>query len=625
MRDFIARGQHFFLNGNEIFLRGAQQDGTSPIKGYTPMDKEYWNKIMAQSKAYGLNHLRCHTWCPPEAAFVAADEYGIILQVELPSYGPEYKELTRIIDHFGNHPSFCLLSLGNELFNHDENSKKAINDARKHDARHLYTCTSNPVANNCDDDFFVSAWGWGTDSIVDTYPEKINIGGKPIVGIVWSGGDGVSTTRFNTQLPETQFDYREEVKQSPVPVISHEAGQWAMFPDLDAIGKYSGTLRNSNYERIKLRLEKRGMLSQAHDFALASGKFSALLYKEEIESALRTPNLAGINLLGINDFQGQNLAVVGVLDEFWDSKNLVNANIHSQYCNAIVPLALMEKRIWRQNEIFNAQIELAHYGETDLFNVCPRWQITSADGKIMIEGMLAQQDLSHGELKSLGKISFQANKLKAPQKYILTVDIDQNKIKNSWDFWVYSSDLTIDRGKVLILNSWGKEAKSALESGKNVLLIPNVKSLTDGYRENCFTPVFWNSIFKWMQKAHTLGVLCDPASRVFSQFPTENYSNWQWWDIAMNSNAMCLNKFPQQLKPLIQVIDTYAINDKLAYLWECKIGKGKLVVSTINFSEKTDKRPACTQLYKSVLNYMNSNEFNPKDELSMQFLDNLFK
>ncbi|MEI6680047.1 MAG: hypothetical protein WCL21_15645 [Mariniphaga sp.] len=624
MREFTTLGKNFLMNGKKIFLRGAQQDGSAPIENYVPMGRDYWLRIMKISREYGLNHLRCHTWCPPEAAFAAADEVGIILQIELPSYGPNYKELNRIIDTYGNHPSFCLLALGNELFNHDDASKKAVNGARLHDPRHLYTCTSHPYSPGCDDDFFVSAWGWRDDSIVDNYPKKVNAGGNPIVGIVWGGGDVSTKTRFNMQIPATQMDYRNEIKKSPIPVISHEVGQWAMFPDLSILEKYTGTLRNTNYERIKLKLESRGMLEQAQDFAMASGKFSALLYKEEIESALRTPNLGGFNLLGINDFEGQNLAVVGILDEFWDSKNILTPNKHHQYCGPIVPLVRMTKRVWNQNEILDVSVELAHYGENDLLKAQPLWHISNAKGAIIQQGKFKQQDLIQGGLRNLGTISQSLIGVSIAQKLTLTVEIQNSKIKNSWEFWVYPTEINVQPEKIKIFNSWGNNIKEALNAGERVLLIPDLGSLKDGYRESCFTTVFWNSIFKRMQRAHTMGILCNPSHPIFKDFPTDSYSNWQWWDIAMNANAMYLNNFPVKMKPLVQVIDTYAINDKLAYVWECKVSKGSLLVSTINFSKNMEQRPASKQLYKSLTDYMNGKDFNPENELTSAFIDGIF-
>ncbi|MDP3913599.1 MAG: hypothetical protein Q8R96_07670 [Bacteroidota bacterium] len=581
------------------------------------MEKSDWLHLIGIAKEYGLNSLRFHSWCPPKAAFEAADGLGIILQIELPyGFGPGQKsdypllELRTILDAYGNHPSFCMLSLGNERFTHNDDTKKSIADAKQYDPRHLYTCTSHPLAMNCVDDFFEAADGGTND--------------KLIVGIEWGGGDVVSSSRFNTKSPETKSDYRNVIKDFDVPIVSHEAGQWAMFPNLNEISKYTGVLQNTNYERIKQALDDKGLLDYAGDFAMASGKFAAILYKEEIESALRTPNFGGICLLGLTDFQGQNLAVVGILDAFWESKGIVTPKQHRMYFSSTVPLARMVKRVWKQNEVFTASAEIAHFGEKDLFKTHSNWTISSEDGKVLFNGQFKTLNIPIGGLTSLGDISVLFNKIKAPQKLILSIEIPSTEIKNTWDIWVYPSEVNLSIGKVKVVNTWDNNVKKALESGENVLLIPKLESLKDGYRASCFTTVFWNSIFKKYQKAHTLGILCDPSNPVFSSFPTDSFSNWQWWDVTMNANAMYLNNMPKQLKPLIHVIDSYHINDRLTYVWECKVGKGKLLVSTIDFTTEIEKRTVSKQLEKSILDYMNSEQFNPKTELHFTDIDNLF-
>ncbi|MBW8326049.1 MAG: hypothetical protein K0M50_14885 [Prolixibacteraceae bacterium] len=618
MRSFATQKGNFSINGKNTFLRRAEYDGASPIKNYPSMEKADWLRLMGVAKEYGLNSLRFHTWCPPKAAFEAADELGLYLQVELPSkWGGDVKEdypmreLETISDAYGNHPSFCMLTLGNERFTHNSNTKKAITDAKQYDIRHLYTCTSHPLATNCVDDYYEAADAGAKD--------------KLLVGIEWGGGDVVSSTRFNTKTPETKSDYRNAIRDFEVPIVSHEAGQWVMFPNLDEISKYTGVLENTNYERIRESLDKKGMLEYAADFAMASGKFAAILYKEEIESALRTPNFGGISLLGITDFQGQNLAVVGILDSFWESKGIVSPKQHRMYCSPTVPLARMGKRVWKQNETFTANAEIAHFGEKDLLKTQPSWSIASENGKVLLNGQFAKVNIPTGGLTPLGDISVSLNKIAAPQKLTLSIEIPSTEIKNSWDIWVYPSEIEASLGKVKVFNKWDTNAKNALALGENVLLLPQKESLKDGYRESCFTTVFWNSLFKNFQKAHTLGVLCDPSLPLFNSFPTDNSSNWQWWDVTMHANAMYLNNAPKTLKPLVQVIDSYHINDKLAYVWECKVGKGKLLVSTVDFTTDIEKRTVSKQLEKSILDYMNTAAFNPNTELHSSEIENFFK
>lgn len=99
--------------------------------------------------------------------------------------------------------------------------------------------------------------------------------------------------------------------------------------------------------------------SAARKFADASGKFSAVFYKEEIESAFRTPGLAGYSLLGINDFPGQHLSVIGMLDEFWDDKGIITPEFHSMYSRAVVPLRVWNVVCGSGRDILRADVEIA--------------------------------------------------------------------------------------------------------------------------------------------------------------------------------------------------------------------------------------------------------------------------
>jgi hypothetical protein len=613
MRELGRQDGYITINGNKITLRGTLDCGSYPLTGYTYMNKEKWLQTFATIKSFGLNHVRYHTWCPPEAAFAAADESGIYLQVELA--GAPYSEINQILNTYGNHPSFCMLSLNNEVMGNTELNEKIVAIAKLYDTRHLYSCTSHPVGTERNDDFFISAWG--TEKI-EEWPFA-----KPIVGITWGGGDVVHSSRFNLFAPETVSTFSEEIKGIQTPIIAHEMGQWAVFPDFDEISKYSGVLRNTNYERIKKQNEKIGLLAQNKQFAKASGMFSSILYKEEIESVLRTPNYAGFQILGLNDYQGQYISIVGILNDFWESKGLVTPDQHSQYCNAIVPLAKMEKRIWNNTEIFRTQVVISNFTFTSYSDIKPTWTLTDQNQKVIKKGILYSQNLIKGALTSFSDILIPLNEVKKASKLLLTISIPGLNAKNSWEIWVYPEEISDNMGEVNILNAkdWEK-AKSLLREGKTVMLLLDANTLKSS-RESCFTTIFWNSIHKWPQKSHTMGILCDPEHQAFNNFPTDFYSNWQWWEIAMNANAMDISCLPNEISPLIQVIDSYIINTKLAYLWECKTGGGKLMVSSINFSDNMNKRIASKQLKSCILRYMNSRDFNPIISLDFSQIEKL--
>jgi hypothetical protein len=117
--------------------------------------------------------------------------------------------------------------------------------------------------------------------------------------------------------------------------------------------------------------------------------------------------------------------------------------------------------------------------------------------------------------------------------------------------------------------------------------------------------------------------LCDPEHPFFNGFPTEFHSNWQWWDPVSHSQAMIISGFPDGLKPLIQPIDTWFENRRLALAFEAKADGGKLLVCSVNLEDITEDRVVSKQLLGSILKYMNSQSFDPKVEVSMDLLNDL--
>ena len=69
-----------------------------------------------------------------------------------------------------------------------------------------------------------------------------------------------------------------------VPLVTHEVGQYSVYPDLTEIPKYTGTLMPLNFMAVKEDLEKKGLIDKAPQYLQASGKLAAILYKEEIRT-----------------------------------------------------------------------------------------------------------------------------------------------------------------------------------------------------------------------------------------------------------------------------------------------------------------------------------------------------
>jgi len=75
-----------------------------------------------------------------------------------------------------------------------------------------------------------------------------------------------------------------------------------------------------------------------------------------------------------------------------------------------------------------------------------------------------------------------------------------------------------------------------------------------------------------------------------------------------------------EVQPIVRVIDDWFTNRPLALLFEVKVGKGRLLVSGIDFTNSIESRPEALQLLYSLKKYMAGQQFDPKTELSSETL-----
>ena len=610
-RELKVNGTHFDINGRPIFLRGTLECCVFPKTGYPAMDNKYWTKIYSTCKNYGLNHVRFHSWCPPAAAFHVADSMGIYLQVECggwTSVGDGNKqdqwikeESERILKEYGNHPSFCMLAYGNEPSGN--NQVNYLNDLvvywKRNDGRRLYT----------------SAGGWPLVKDADYFNTD-----HPRIG-----GIGRIKNILNIYTPRTDYDFRERLLKD-LPVVGHEVGQWCVYPDFKEIGKYTGVLKAKNFEIFRETLNEKGLGDMAEKFLYASGRLQTLCYKMDIEAALRTPGFAGFQLLDLHDFPGQGTALVGVLNPFWESKGYVDNKEYSTFCNQTVPLARMSKLVWNNNESFKATIEFAHFGEKPLRNVTVRWGIETKEGDVVKSGFF-KSDLPIGNLIEVGSIEYPLSEFSTPVQLTLKVNVENTEIANSWHVWVYPSQKKEIRKMPYITYELDDKAIEKLNQGENVLFLSygKVASGKGGDIKVAFTPVFWNTAWTNNAPPQTLGFLCDPDHDVFASFPNDGYSDFQWKDLAVNCNAMIMDDFAHDFRPLVYVIDDWFKNRKLGVLFEGKVGQGNLMVCSIDLDTDLENRLSAAQFKQSILEYMGTDKFKPQHKLDLRLLQRIFR
>jgi hypothetical protein len=279
----------------------------------------------------------------------------------------------------------------------------------------------------------------------------------------------------------------------------------------------------------------------------------------------------------------------------------------------------MQKMVYTNNESFKADIELANFGSKPLVKTVVLCQVINAKGKVLYKRIFRKEEIEIGNCIPIGSLSVKLADISKARKLNLEVSVENTSYKNSWDFWVYPEKPDINNGNVLITDKLDKNAEKTLKNGGSVLLLTYGKVGREKGAQVAigFSSIFWNTAWTNNQAPHTLGILCDPKHPLFKDFPTEYHSNWQWWDPVSHSQAMIIDGFPANLKPLIQPIDTWFENRRLALVFEVKSNGGKLMVCSIDLKKKIDERPVTKQLISSLLNYMNSQSFNPQIDVEI--------
>lgn len=622
MRDITTEGRDIMINGRPMYVRGTVENCCFPLTGYAPTDEESWAKVFAKCKEYGINMMRFHSYCPPEAAFTAADNAGIYLQPEGPSWPNHGVKLNSgmtidkylidegkaIIDRYGNHPSFVMMASGNE-----------------------------PAGN----------WVPYTDQWVATMkdydPTKIYCGASVGGGWAWDGGSdyhvkgGGRGLDWKNHMPGSNDDFTQDIKmprnfkstpekpENTTPILAHEQGQWCAFPDLEETSLYTGPYKARNFEIFKDLLEKNGMKGMGNKFLMASGKLQTLCYKYEIERNLRTPGYSGFQLLALNDYSGQGTALEGVLNVLWKEKGYTNGKQWREFCSEIVPLARFPRFVFTDKETVTVPVEIINATAQTLTETIITYTITDSNGKRVASGTLPAKEIPIGKNNPAGMIGLITKGTSVPTCYTLTVEID-GKGRNHWQYWVYPEEQTMPvPANIYATDTLDNKAIETLKKGGNVLLTAAGKVTLGKDIVQNYMPVFWNTSWFKMRPPHTTGAYIDTTHQLFANgFPTDDWSNLNWWELLNKAQVMNLIELPEDYQSPIQPIDTWHLSRKLGMVVEANVLNGKLFMTTMDIDNDLDKRIVARRMRNAILEYMQSNSFTPSLTLEPTVIADFF-
>lgn len=626
------------LNGRAIFLRGEANCAEYPETGHPPMTIPEWKEMLLKYRSYGINFVRFHSHCEPEAAFAAADELGMLLQPELSHWDPKdafgteesyryYRaELVDLLKTYANHPSFVMLTLGNELQAQDEGRERMrelVRTAKRMDPTRLYANGSNAFygEEGCDpeSDFYTS------QSCKDV-----------VIRGTFSGMRGY----LNENYPSADRTYDEAMaeirKEYQKPVFSFEVGQFEALPDFEELESFHGISDPVNLKLIKKRVEERGLLPTWEKYVEATGELSRLAYREEIEAAMRTRELSGISLLGLQDFPGQGTALVGMMNSHLEPKPYDFARPERfreffQECRILVKLP---HYTYEAGERLIAEVEAANFGKENIEGVfcwtlagkksvsengnCEPAEIKSKNTVIATGEDTEITICRPGSYTEVGSLDIPLDFVEKNTALTLKVRIGDSI--SAYPIWVYRKTTPVCPENVYETRAFDMKTREILQNGGRVYLSPDAdkESLPNSIKTQ-FTTDFW-SVGTFADQEGGMGQLIDTEHPIFKEFPTDFHTDWQWWIMA-TKRAVIL---PHPMKTIITEMDSYAFLRPMAQMIEFRCLKGKVLLSTMEL-HKSQQYPEVRALQASIYTYLSGENFEPAEEITEEELSMLVR
>lgn len=626
------------LNGRAIFLRGEANCAEYPETGHPPMTIPEWKEMLLKYRSYGINFVRFHSHCEPEAAFAAADELGMLLQPELSHWDPKdafgteesyryYRaELVDLLKTYANHPSFVMLTLGNELQAQDEGRERMrelVRTAKRMDPTRLYANGSNAFygEEGCDpeSDFYTS------QSCKDV-----------VIRGTFSGMRGY----LNENYPSADRTYDEAMaeirKEYQKPVFSFEVGQFEVLPDFEELESFHGISDPVNLKLIKKRVEERGLLPTWEKYVEATGELSRLAYREEIEAAMRTRELSGISLLGLQDFPGQGTALVGMMNSHLEPKPYDFARPERfreffQECRILVKLP---HYTYEAGERLIAEVEAANFGKRNIEGVfcwtlagkksvsengnCEPAEIKSKNTVIATGEDTEITICRPGSYTEVGSLDIPLDFVEKNTALTLKVRIGDSI--SAYPIWVYRKTTPVCPENVYETRAFDVKTREILQNGGRVYLSPDAdkESLPNSIKTQ-FTTDFW-SVGTFADQEGGMGQLIDTEHPIFKEFLTDFHTDWQWWIMA-TKRAVIL---PHPMKTIITEMDSYAFLRPMAQMIEFRCLKGKVLLSTMEL-HKSQQYPEVRALQASIYTYLSGENFEPAEEITEEELSMLVR
>lgn len=612
LRSIAAKGTGLVLNGHPILLRGVTEHCYFPLTCKPPFDIESYREMLRRVKLLGFNWLRFHTWVPSEEYMFAADELGMLIQVE-PPVGFGEKEWLDILHSCRKHPSVVIYCCGNEELL-DENKIATLQIMAEISHEEV------PDALFCPQEALRGVeYGWndsdiGSDVLETPFLHNHSRLAKlkefsDVFGQYAWGELSYTSALGNWRRVQNNMQVYER------PCLAHEVGIIGSYIDLSLEERYKDTRIGTDlYALSRKGLEAAGMIDRASLFYQNSCAWSRILRKQAIENVRKCNTYAGYDYLGgIDQHNHQSGYNAGIMNEFYELKSGDSAERISNYNGeSVLLLDCSTNRNLKCGDEFNLELFVSLYGRANLDKANLTWILKDSQEHVVLRNESIIENIKNGAVSSLDNIKFVVPELEKPEKITLVACLSGNEydITNDWNFWVFPAVKSEDISDVKVVSSLDMEDINFLEQGGKIVLLGDAPFAS--------TELDFQISKAGRVHGNLATVIYDhPLTNIF---PHDGFCAWQFYSMFHDGRAVMFDELNIPFSPIIEVASTYKAIKKQACMFEFMIDSGKLFVCSLNLNSSD---PASVYLKNTIIKYAASKNFNPEKKVDLQTIKKL--
>ncbi len=672
-RFFDCDEKNIYLNGFPFYMRGYIRGAAAHEhqNNCNLSEYEFYKKNIEMSKSYGFNTIRFHSVIPPEECFRAADELGIMIHIEMRRENDDYDNLEEmlygkndfitndtlleIIHSLYNHPSFMVYCVGNEIREPGKKPRiKEIRDFIKmHDPSRLFidTCAHGEYDRS------------GVDFDVQHMSYFFPYGRNKNMFSDTSNLLCFGTVEDKKMVSETDGGKLKRAISFKRPLIAHEVCHYTSWRDYYALkekfNKYNIPAPWWVDEEIKM-LEEKGFKDNFKETLQITKDYQFRCWKTALEGIRASKLLSGFHMLQFADtdkYENSN----GVVDCFDDPHGISQEEFKKFNADTVV-LARLPKQIFEEGEIAKIPVLISQYKINPPKKATLSYTIEGS--KLYAEDSLEAVDVENSGVYEIAAIEYKIPKTEKPEKLILSCLIDfedGTKCENSWEMWIFpqietniSATLRMDadyiekafdvngNDRLIITDKLDDDVFSDLESGKDVMLIyrtnwtRHLLDKTQKAPKYAFRAV-WDRYKGVIWDRGTINGGKDNKELLEKfGFVTDGQLNFQYYNLIDDCDKINLDEIKDSTTSIVSCFDK-ALRDRFdatkfrlpelmydrtmrhfSYVFEIKVGCGKLLVTGFNFTDTTC--PAARTMFKVLTDYMASGDFAPCKEMSVSSL-----